>query len=442
MHNRSMAKRTSNLLARGLDTVGKALCHPAQLRACEIIERLITRLRTLDVPKDYYEFQRLLVEYLIEVERRQAEATRNVKRRKAGKAVPTAPVDTWEIEQIVFDRIARQLRSIGDGLAWRMHGFDRRVIIALSQNDPSGPMYGKRGVEREFEVLQTIWHNEGAFALLHGATNCIRIADVTKFVGGRALLVEVKEKRTGPTPMQMRRIQAAIDAINSGAPLQGHDGNLSAMFVTEQPFKTYLGELGTALEQADADGISTTRLGHQWVATCLSFISPSLADEVEAMHRLAEMRARAFKKAGMVGAAQHHLRGVRPDGVGRDPTLAPFAIYPFSPDVCARLTCDLVHYESVLGWERLAGAFRSHGFKTECPFPASSGPVMGADPVLKAVQGTRGLTIHASGVNQILFELVEPKAWAGAAAESFDRWSASLPPSGIFTFSNERAVWC
>jgi hypothetical protein len=49
------------------------------------------------------------------------------------------------------------------------------------------------------------------------------------------------------------------------------------------------------------------------------------------------------------------------------------------------------------------------------------------------------VTVHAAGINQILFELVEPKTYALAVREIFDRRRRF--GSGMFTFRNERAVW-
>jgi hypothetical protein len=446
--NGQMARRSLNLLERGPDFIEEALTHPAQLAACKVIRDLIVHLRTLPTPRaeltapePYYEFQRLLFSHLIDVERRQAEATRNVKRERARKTVPAAPRGSWELEQVVFDRIARQLRSVGDALAWRLHRFDRRVIFALSRTQPTGPMYGKAGLERELEELQTIWQNERAFPLLHGVTSCMRIADLTKFVDGRALLVEVKAKRTGPTTPQMKRMQEAIDVVNTGAPLRGEDGKLSNLFMATQPFKTHLGQLRTALERADADGMSAARLGQHWVVTCFSLTSPSLPPDEEGLEQFLAMRARALKKADMEGQGQHHLRGVRPDAIGRDPGLAPFSIYPFSPDVCARLTCELLHYESVMRWERLAAAFEALGFQTECPLPETSDRTPGSAPVLHASRGSAGMTIHGSGITQILYELIDPNTWAAAATEALKLWPGEAPASGVFTFANERSVW-
>ena len=40
-------------------------------------------------------------------------------------------IEAWAFEELVFERIARQLRVVGDGLAWRRFGYDRRIIFVL-----------------------------------------------------------------------------------------------------------------------------------------------------------------------------------------------------------------------------------------------------------------------------------------------------------------------
>src|ERR1035438_2869503 len=51
-------------------------------------------------------------------------------------------------------------------LAWRVFGFQRKQIIALSQSDPPGPMANKRGLSAELEALEQV-RAEGEFAVLH-----------------------------------------------------------------------------------------------------------------------------------------------------------------------------------------------------------------------------------------------------------------------------------
>lgn len=122
-----------------------------------------------------------------------------------------------------------------------------------------------------------------------------------------------------------------------------------------------------------------------------------------------------------------------------NPAGAPFAIYPFDPDVCARLTCDLLAFETVIASDRIVTAFEAEGFETSSPLPDRNEDMTGDQDVLHARRGNCGLTIHASGLSQVLFEFVDPGRYSAAARQVLERLGAS--GSTIFTFANERAVW-
>lgn len=88
----------------------------------------------------------------------------------------------------MIERVGRQLRSVGDALAWRASGFDRSYITALSQNAPPGPMAGKAGLNARLVAVEARWNDHGRFALLHDLTSCLRIGDLTDFFpNGRRL---------------------------------------------------------------------------------------------------------------------------------------------------------------------------------------------------------------------------------------------------------------
>lgn len=91
----------------------------------------------------------------------------------------------------VFERVWRQLKSIGDALAWRAFGYDRRVIVALSRNASPGPMHGKDGLIKEREVIEPAWRDNGEFVLHHDLTAALRVGDLSVFrlneVGGGRL---------------------------------------------------------------------------------------------------------------------------------------------------------------------------------------------------------------------------------------------------------------
>lgn len=379
----------------------------------------------------------MLFTHLLAAEETRSAAARNVKRLRAGKPVPRAPSGDWEIELLVANRVVRQLRSVGDALAWRCFGFDRRYIVALSRNAPTGPMVGKEGLEYELGEVVTIWRNERCVALLHDLTNALRIADITKFTKRGPLLVEVK-RRAGRIPAaQMRRMRQVLEALNEAGPLPGE--REVGLFVSRQQLKTRLAALERVLRVADQKGWAVVPLGHEWVVSCLSVASPNLPEDVgSALALLREHQDRAFTKAGL-HRVRHRLQVVGADRPSSHPAVAPFAIYPFDSDTCARLTCDLLAYKSVMSWDRLAGALEAKGFRTECPLPESSEDLDPEQPVVVAHLGARGVTVPGSGIDQLLREFIDPARYAAAVREMLGArltWEAA-----VLTFANEKAVW-
>jgi hypothetical protein len=117
------------------------------------------QLRAAANVKDGYELQRELIGHVRETEEARNAFSKAVKRMKDGKSPQLdAPepqsgrdlslLETWQFELGVCERVARQFRCVGDALAWRVFGFERRTIIAVCQNAPPGVWAGKAGAPR------------------------------------------------------------------------------------------------------------------------------------------------------------------------------------------------------------------------------------------------------------------------------------------------------
>ncbi len=128
------------------------------------------------------------------------------------------------MEDLVYDRICHQLRAVGDGLAWRVSGYDRRYVIALSSNAATGTMAGNSGLPRELGAAAAM-RATGSFGLLHDLTNCLRIGDISEFrPDGSKLLYEIKSSPNAKTGPQRRRMEAAVEAVMTGGELPGRPG--------------------------------------------------------------------------------------------------------------------------------------------------------------------------------------------------------------------------
>lgn len=245
-------------------------------------------------------------------------------------------------ERDVCARLARQLRSVGDALAWRVFGFHRPFILALSRNDQSGLMYGAEGLRAERERVERAWSEDGVFALLHDLTNCLRIGDVTVF--NDAEPPQTLEIKTNPNKVkgaQVRRINQARAAVLDGGPLSGDDAS-EVLHELDLPLCTYLDLLRTATEQAAAEGLYVTAVpGSRALAVldqygCARQSLPR--DQFD--ERLDEAFGVALRNAGI---GEHRENNIHATSLGRtadDPLRVPWANYPLHPVICARLIGD------------------------------------------------------------------------------------------------------
>jgi hypothetical protein len=95
-----------------------------------------------------------------------------------------------------------------------------------------------------------------------------------------------------------------------------------------------------------------------------------------------------------------------------------------------------------MAWDRLARAFEDVGFSTRCPLPEAHQPNPSTTaPVLIATKGEMRITLHGYAINQMLFELIDPKVFVAGVLEAAEGRAIGTVSRGALTFSNEKAVW-
>jgi hypothetical protein len=115
----------SFLATMSAEDIGAVMHHPAQQSCAGVITSLIEELRASRTYDQLDDLQRRLFQYLLVVETHRAEVRRCQKRQARGKALifdaSKLPVgassddpETWRIEDLVADRMCRQLRAVGD----------------------------------------------------------------------------------------------------------------------------------------------------------------------------------------------------------------------------------------------------------------------------------------------------------------------------------------
>ena len=262
----------------------RVMQHPAQERNVAVVAALIRELQSCRILVDYDELQRGLFQVLHSGEEHKSQARRCAHRLARGKSLPTPlpqlppnanpnDPDTWRIEDLVFDRVCRQLRAVGDGIAWRASGYDRRYVIAVSSNASSGPMAGKSGLPHELGAAVEL-RNRGSFGLLHDLTNCLRIGDITEFKpDGSKLLYEIKSSPTAKSGPQRRRMEAAVQAVMTGGELPGRPGQ--RIVVPPIRCRTHIRTFVAGINAAMTHGIAGVNISNSRALTAISF--PTMA---------------------------------------------------------------------------------------------------------------------------------------------------------------------
>jgi hypothetical protein len=415
------------------------------------IAEMITWLRGCESLEDYYNFQRYLFANLYEVQGRHQECSRIRKRLRHGEKLPLDTpeppptgdphqLETWELELYVYERLIRQLRAVGDGLAWTCFDYDRRVIITLSRNDPPGLSINKEGLRAELAAIEGLWKTEGHFTLHHDSTNCLRIADLTEFTkDGQRLFREIKVKGKA-TKKQRERAQAAVNALMRGDVLPSSDGD-SRLVTLHEPYVTNLKQLNDLLQLAKHSGCRGMKLtqGRALVASSLPVLAARWKDDIEGgSDALDSAKQQAFKRAG-IASAMRHIVGYSGDTAARSPLMAPWSIYPFSPIDCAALICDMLVFDTTVSADALVESLERAGLRGEVLLAPADVRLAGAMHVVRARWGDRTITLHALGLNQMLYELAEPDALARGMREVLTMDHPAAYPELVY--AKETASW-
>jgi hypothetical protein len=263
----------------------------------------------------------------------------------------------WAAELRVAERVVRQLKSVGDALAWRVFRYDRRAIIALSSNSPPGPFVGKKGLNHELGSVIDHWRDRKTFTLLHDLTSVLRILDSTEVQPDGFLMVrEVKSSPQASASRQLKLAQAALDAIDGHAPLPAANPEVQTyLWRSDCQLKTHVRTLGQLIKQTSATGYWVGHVGGRIAGIVnLLTLAQSGADPALQWEDYVGFRDAALSR--YLAGGIHHLKAVSADAAARDPGIAPYGIYPLPAWVRAALICDFVIIESIMAEHQLAAA--------------------------------------------------------------------------------------
>lgn len=369
--------------------------HPLYRRNLKTIEGLILALRQSHTLRDLGNLQERLFAAIRSAERGQQSAENSAQRcadvrrevlRVKAQGGRFDKVKLWESQQEekvytqraeVLKHIRLQLRSVGDGLLWKAVAYDRGYIGAVSAAHGSGNLHlsDAEGLAQERRVIRQCG-SRGILAVHHDLTTCARIGDLTLiYPSGRRATVEVK--KTGLSGARQSGRLARVQRLLSGG-LVAPGGDQPAQVMRSVPGtpRHHLDKYCEVLVEAGMRGHASRVINDYLGITAVNFLhsrwdtihdAPVSEDQRNELYQQVlrtDMKALSgtiYKAGTTVGhwdsGERIYVEGAR---FG-----APWSIYPFSPDVCAYLTCNYLRFFVHLNLDAFFQRFRFAGFHAE-----------------------------------------------------------------------------
>lgn len=382
--------------------------HPLHHENLRLVEGLIADLRNGSTLEDLYLLQKKLFSAVQSAEQEQqkaedvAESAQRLRREvvRRGGGTPDK-VKLWELQQEakghqlkaeVLKRIRRELRSVGDGLLWTAVGFDRGYILGIANAPGGGNLHlsDERGLAAELDEVERLWRSGEALAMMHDLTNCARIGDLTLVRPGRIPQPKEVKRSQAIKPRQQGRL-TDVQRFVRGVPVPLGQGTSSLLRSIEGPMRNHLDEYGRVLLEAGTKGAAGAMITSYLGMTAVNFLH-SRWDLLRDADVDETLRERLFMEAWMPAFGPLHKtilsknklipRSVPEDSVPiiewdasekqeLEETLtgAPFPIYPFTPDVCAFLTCGYLKFSLYIDMDAFIKRLRWAGFDARAEFP-------------------------------------------------------------------------
>ncbi|GAB3188976.1 hypothetical protein FHX75_111403 [Micromonospora palomenae] len=435
------------------DQIDAILTHPAHQQTLHALIELIRALRTCRSAEDMYHLQGRLRSMVLDTEKRRAAISQQIKRldkhRKLtadapelGTALDRTDRESWVLEGDVYERIWRQLKSIADALAWKVFGYQRNIIVALSRADASGPMYGKAGLAAELEVIEDAWRENREFVLHHDLTNVIRVGDVTVLGrDGWAWLREIKTNERYRIPAQERLLAETSQVLADEA------GKLPSGHVpvrTTIDYRTDLAGLRDVLGLAHArSGIAggVVSSGRAVVAAS-QFTAAGMYTAEEFSTRFSAELDRVRRRIGADDLA-HTLTLLSIDQAGRTLVRPPWAIYPIEAEVAASLTADGMFFAVCMNPNKIIDSLAKVGVEASW-MQRLDGTENPSKPLLKvaARSGNRlwSTSLNFAAIAELMLELIDLRTWSRQVASMLSgEFPAGTRPWPCF--AREAKVW-
>lgn len=329
-------------------------------------------------------------------------------------------------------------RIVGDGLAWRLLGYDRALMRALAEA-PTKPHVLSPGTIEEVKQWASEFHSGDGVPILNSLTNGLAIGDLTVVHPDQSVeIVEVKasNSKSGRGVRQRQAMSELITVLNEGR-ANIPDRQVQIEILDIKP-ESRLKQLEELLLAAGKRGWAAERIG----ACCFveAFDVTAIEDMESAMEQVD--RARNSVRSWQPDDDVHQSSSL--DLLTYSPNCAPFSIFPFSPRLCVEVMVGKKFFYSSLNVSQLCRELENGGWKVrETPkqiFDRQGVEGLGQG-VLVVAKGNFVVSIPPSYMLRLQMEMLKPST----LIEELE-WQRSKKQTGdehfsFAIYSGEHRLW-
>ena len=359
----------------------KILSDPLYQEHRGLFIELINALRAASTPQDYWDLQFRLITQLMSRQKIAAELDQRADNLRIAIKDLTGqdqrPIDGIKECQGLLEltkhqkRVSEAIRwlliSVGDGLAWKVLGYDRATMTVLGRGTRVARFADRPGFVAELTVIEDLW-KRGVFAMHNDMTSCLRHGDVTAIHSmaeagkpAKTEIIEVKLSHAASSSSpQMVRLDEATRLLNEGH-VVSEDGSVLNVHRVDRPYSTHLATIAELLPKARKTGYVARKIGDcHWVAI---FFLPARQDDLEALF---EQNEKEMARLGWPGKDQKGVQWFTGARRARDRRysfayLAPPSIYPYEVEDLVDVMMGYIEIQSCLSGVCTEERFRRLG---------------------------------------------------------------------------------
>jgi hypothetical protein len=343
--------------------------------------------------------------------------------------------------------VARIIRCVADGIAWRTLHYDRAAIYLLSLKPQTGHLQPD-SVRQELAAAASSVETSGRPAILNDLTNFLRYGDFTVLDGDTLEIVEVKggkgAKKSGRAKRQERARTRILERLSTKA--WKTDNGMERIFQHRVEPRSHFGEVRELVSEARVKGSARGRLSDcvavevWYLPTLMQVAEPE--DGPKLMRNPFSQSAQALSYNPILFFNEF----VR--------NLAPFSVYPLTDDDCVDLMTGTLQLTTHFNYGNLVRCLRRRGLKVTFPRESEFRAFNALTPDEKnrreddvAIQVARPgrshrLLIQLPLLGRVMYEFLDEESFADAIEELAEESASDSEATTYFAaFQEEACLW-